>query len=144
MWWRWWCSGQWEQSWFLGENLNVDLERTGGQWLDKKIAVAVGTVGLEDISAHFRMRRRAWNWYQRPWALAKQGRLMRSQTDYIPGSDCQIFQNMAFYDQRHNSGALHGHGVYAFWLSKGSVILPIFTAVYMSIHNFLIAGGLFM
>ena len=33
--------------------LNVDLERTG--------RVAVATVGLEDISAHYLPRRRAWN-----------------------------------------------------------------------------------
>ena len=37
---------------FAGD-LNVDLERTGG--------VAVETVGIKDISAHYLPRRRAWN-----------------------------------------------------------------------------------
>ena len=37
---------------FVGD-LNVDLERTGG--------VAVATVGLEDISAHYLLQQRAWN-----------------------------------------------------------------------------------
>ena len=37
----------------FARDLNVDLERTGG--------VAVATVGLEDISARFLPRRRAWN-----------------------------------------------------------------------------------
>ena len=45
---------------FAGD-LNVDLERTGGQGLDKEIAVAVATVGLEDIYSHFLPRQRVWN-----------------------------------------------------------------------------------
>ena len=45
---------------FAGD-LNVDLERTSGQGLDEEIAVAVATVGLEDISAHFLPRGRVWN-----------------------------------------------------------------------------------
>ena len=46
-----------------------------------------------------------------------------SWTDYILGSDRQIFQNMAVQDPRHNSSPLHGHGVSAFILPEGSVIL---------------------
>ena len=34
----------------------------------------------------------------------KQGREVRFRTDYILGSDCQIFQNVAAQDPRHNSG----------------------------------------
>ena len=45
---------------FAGD-LNVDLERTGRRRLDKEIAVAVVTVGLEDISTHFLPRWRLWN-----------------------------------------------------------------------------------
>ena len=108
---------------FAGD-LNVDLERTVRRWLDEEIAVAVAMVGLEDISAHFLPRLRAWNWYQRPWAVVKQGRLMRSWMDYILGSNNQIYQDMAVQDPRHNSGPLHGHGVSAFHLPEGSVILP--------------------
>ena len=86
--------------------------------------MVVVTVGLEDISAQFLPRRRDWNWYQRPWAVVKQGRLMRSQTDYIMGSDRQIFHNVAVQDSQHNSGPLHGPGVSAFRLPEVSVILP--------------------
>ena len=46
-----------------------------------------------------------------------------SWTDYILGSDRQIFQNMAVQDPRHNSSPLHGHGVSVFILPEGSVIL---------------------
>ena len=49
---------------------------------------------------------------------------MRYGTDYILGSDNQIFQNVAVLDPGHNSGPLHGHGVSAFRLPKVSVIVP--------------------
>ena len=35
--------------------------------------------------------------------MVRQGRVVRSQTDYILGSDPRIFQNVAFRDPRHNS-----------------------------------------
>ena len=66
--------------------------------------MAVATVGLEDMSAHLLPRWRAWNLYQRPWVVVKQGRLMRSRTDYMLGSDLQIFHNVAVQDPRHNFG----------------------------------------
>ena len=88
---------------FLGE-LNVDLERTGGQRIDKEVAVAVVTMGHMYISTQFLPRRRAWNGYQWTWAVVKQGREMRSRTDYILGSDRQIFQNVAVQEPQHNSG----------------------------------------
>ena len=34
--------------------------------------------------------------------MVRQGRLVRSRTDYILGSDQQSFQNMAVRDPRHN------------------------------------------
>ena len=66
--------------------------------------MAVATMGLEDISAHFLPRQRAWNLYQRTWVVVKQGKEMRSRTDYILGYNCQIFQNVAVQDPQHNSG----------------------------------------
>ena len=94
---------------FVGD-LNGDLERTGG--------VAVATMGIQDISAHYHPRLRAWNWYQTPCEVVKQGRLMRSLTAYILSSSRQIFQNVAVQDQRHNSVPLHGHGVYCYFLYR--------------------------
>ena len=85
----------------LAGDLNGDLGRTGG--------VAAATVGLQDISTHYLPRRRVCNWYQTLREVVKQGRLMRSLTDYILCSDCQIFQNGAVQDPQHNSGPLHGH-----------------------------------
>ena len=68
-------------------DINGDLRRTGG--------VAVATVGLQEISAHYLPRRREWNWYQSPCDVVKQGRLMRSLTAYIMCSECLIFQNVS-------------------------------------------------
>ena len=45
---------------FFAGDFNVDLESTGGRGMDGCIVVAVATVGLEDISAHFLLWRRAW------------------------------------------------------------------------------------
>ena len=45
---------------FAGD-LNVYLKRTGGRGLYEEIAVAVATVGLEDISAQFLPQGRVWN-----------------------------------------------------------------------------------
>ena len=61
-------------------------------------------VGLEDISAQFLPQRREWNWYQRLWAVAKQGRETRFRTDYSMGFDRRIFQNISVQDSRHNYG----------------------------------------
>ena len=74
----------------FARDLNVDLQRTGG--------VAVATVGIEDISAHYLPQQREWNRYQTPCEVVKQGRLLRSLTEYILCSDRQIFQNVAVQD----------------------------------------------
>ena len=72
-------------------DLNVDIERTVGRGQDEDIATAVATAGLEDILAHFLLQRRAWNRDRRMWAVMKQGREVRSRTDYILRSDHWIF-----------------------------------------------------
>ena len=87
----------------VAEDLNVDLESTGGRGQDEEITAAVLTAGLEDLLVHFLPSRIAWNRYRRMWANVRQGREMRSWTDYILGSNCRIFQNVAVRDLRHNS-----------------------------------------
>ena len=74
----------------------------------------VATAGLEDLEVNFFPRRRAWCRDRRTWATKRQGRVVRSQTGYIIGSDRWIFQNVAVWDPRHNFyyfvvvGSLHG------------------------------------
>ena len=43
---------------------------------------------------------------RKTWAMVRQGRVVRSRTDYIMGYDCRIFQNVAVRDLRHNSNHL--------------------------------------
>ena len=74
--------------------LNVDLERTGEKGKDKEITVVVATEGLEDLLVHFFPRQRSCNRDHKTWAKVRQGREVRSWTDYIMGSDRRIFQNV--------------------------------------------------
>ena len=70
-----------------------------------------------DIMAvhHFFPSIRAWCWDHRTWSMRRQGIVVRSWTEYILGSDRQIFQNVAIWDPRHNSdhsmfvGSLRGN-----------------------------------
>ena len=84
-------------------DLNVDPEKAGGQGWDEEIAAAVVTAGLEDLARHFLLRQRAWSKDWKTWAVVRQGMVVRSWTDYILGSYCRIFQNIATWDSRHNS-----------------------------------------
>ena len=80
----------------------------------KEIAVAVATAVLEDLVGNFFSKRRGWCRDQKTWEAVRQVRIVRSWTDYILGSDNQIFQNVAVQDLRHNSdhfmvmGCFHG------------------------------------
>ena len=87
----------------VAEDLNVDLERTGRRGQDEEIAAAVSTGGVEDLLVHFLQRQIAWNRDWRMWAMVRQGREVRTWTDYILGSNFWIFQNVAVWDLRHNS-----------------------------------------
>ena len=87
----------------VSDDLNVDLEKAGGRGRDEDIVVVVAMSGLEYLAVHFFPRRRLWCRYRRTWAVVRQGRVVRSRTDYILGSDRLIFQNMALWDPRHNS-----------------------------------------
>ena len=59
--------------------------------------------GMEDISGRFLPRRRTWCKERQMWAMVRQGWEASSQTDYILGSDCRIFRNVAVRYLRHNS-----------------------------------------
>ena len=96
-------------------DLNVELEKTGSRERDKEIVAAVATAGLEDTKGHHLLpRRRARCRDRRTWSMRRQGRVVRSRTDYILGSDRQIFHNVTVWDPSHNSdhfmvvGSMHG------------------------------------
>ena len=71
------------------------------------------TEGNEDMSAHFLPSRRSWFRDGRMWSMIREGREVRSWTDYILGTDLRLFGNVSVRDPRHNSdhymvlGCLH-------------------------------------
>ena len=58
---------------------------------------------LEDMLAHFLPRGRPWCRDGRMWSMIREGREVRSRTDYILGTDCRLFGNIYVRDPRYNS-----------------------------------------
>ena len=52
---------------------------------------------------HFLPRERRWCRDRRTWGMLRNGREVRSRTDYIMGTDRCLFRNVAVRDPRHNS-----------------------------------------
>ena len=71
---------------FAGD-LNINLERTERRGRDEEIAAAVVTAGLVDLLGNFLPQQRTWCKYRRTWEMVQKGRVVRSQTDYILGSN---------------------------------------------------------
>ena len=68
-----------------------------------EIAAAITEAGLEDMAAHFLLRKRKWGRERRTWAMVRGGKAVRSRTDYILGTDRSLFRNVAVQDPRQNS-----------------------------------------
>ena len=74
--------------------------------------------GPEDTSVHFLPRHKPLLKDDRIWSMNWCVQEVRSQTDYILGTDSHLFQNVAVQDARHNTnhylvlrylcGAAHG------------------------------------
>ena len=58
--------------------------------------------GAEDMTAHFLPRKRPWGRELRTWSMVREGRVIRSQTDYLLGTDRILFRNVTVRDPRHN------------------------------------------
>ena len=67
------------------------------------IAAALTEAGLEDVEAHFLQRLRRWGRERRTWSMTREVKAVRSQTDYILGTDQSLFWNMFVWDPRHNT-----------------------------------------
>ena len=69
---------------------------------------------MEDLAGFFFPRQQTWCQDWRIWSTVRQGRVVQSRTDYILGSNRQMFHNVAVRDPRNNSyhfmvvGCLHG------------------------------------
>ena len=94
-------------------DFNANLVEPEGDQRGEDISAAMATEGLEYLSAHFLPRRRSWCRYERTWIMIREGREVRSRTEYILGADRCLFGNVYARDPRHNSdhymvmGCLH-------------------------------------
>ena len=68
-----------------------------------EIAAALTEAGVKDMSAHFLPRKRLWGRERQTWSMVREGRVVRSRTDYLLGTYQSIFRNVSVQDPRHNS-----------------------------------------
>ena len=85
-------------------DLNVKLSEPEGDRRGEEITALITTEGLEDMSDHFLPRRRSWCRDRRMWSMVRAVREVRSQTDYILGTDRCLFWNVSVRGPRHNLG----------------------------------------
>ena len=68
-----------------------------------EIAAAMTVAGVEDMAAHFLPRKRRWGRERRMWSMVREGKVVRSRTEYLLGTDRSIFRNFSFRDPRYNT-----------------------------------------
>ena len=90
---------------------NVDILAPEGRRAEN-IATDLATEGVEDMAQHFIPRGRQWCRDRQTWAMKIQVQVVRSQTDYILGTDRRLFQNVAVRDPPAQHRPLHGPWVF--------------------------------
>ena len=94
-------------------DLNTDLEDSESDRRGTEITTAMTEAGVEDMTAHFLPRKRSWGRERRTWSMVREGKVVRSRTEYLLGTDRSIFRNVSVQDPRHNTnhfmvvGCLH-------------------------------------
>ena len=68
-----------------------------------EIAAALTEARLEDMTAHFLPSKKRWGRERRTWSMVREGKVIRSRTDYLLGTSRSLFSNVAVQDPRHNS-----------------------------------------
>ena len=58
--------------------------------------------GVEDMTAHFLPRKHRWGRERRTWRMVREGKVVRSRTDYLLGTDRSLFRNVSVRYPRHN------------------------------------------
>ena len=84
-------------------DFNTDLGDTASNERGAEIAAALTEAGVKDMTAHFLLRKQPWGRELRTWSMVREGRVIRSRTDYLLGTDQILFRNVAVRDPRHNS-----------------------------------------
>ena len=72
-------------------DLNTTLTDPENDRRGMEIAVALTEEGLEYGAAHFLLRQHKWGRERRTWSMVREGKVVRSRTDYILGTDRRLF-----------------------------------------------------
>ena len=75
-------------------DLNTALEYPENDRRGTEIAASMTAAGVEDMTAHFLPRRRRWGQERRTWSMVREGKFVRSRTDYLLGTDQSLFRNV--------------------------------------------------
>ena len=81
----------------------MDLEDSESDMRGLEIAAAITEAGVKDMTAHFLLRKNRWGRERRTWSMVQEGKVVRSRTDYLLGTDRSIFRNLSVRDTRHNT-----------------------------------------
>ena len=86
-------------------DLNTDLGDVENDKRGSEIAAAMTEAGVEDMTAQFLPRKRRWGRgrERRTWSMVREGKVVRSRTNYILGTDRSLFRNVSVRDPRHNT-----------------------------------------
>ena len=84
-------------------DLNTTLTDPKNDRRGTEIAAAPTEEGLEDMAVQFLPRQRRWGRERRTWSMVQEGKVVRSRTDYILGTDRRLFWNVSVRDPRHNT-----------------------------------------
>ena len=84
-------------------DFNAKLSELEGIRRGEDIAAELEAEVMEDMLAHFLPFRSSWCWDGRTWSMIQEGREVRSQTDYILGTDLRLFWNVSVRDPMHKS-----------------------------------------
>ena len=84
-------------------DLNTDLGDVENDRRGSEIAAAMAEAGVEYMTAHFLPRKRRWGRERRTWSMLREGKVVRSRTGYILGTDRSLFRNVSVRDPRHNT-----------------------------------------
>ena len=84
-------------------DLKTDLGDAESNRRGSEIVAAMAEARVEDIRAHFLPRKQNWGRERRTWSMVREGKVVRSRTDYLLGTDRSLFRNVSVRDPRHNT-----------------------------------------
>ena len=94
-------------------DLNESIADPQGKRRYEEITADLSDVGLEDMSKNSLLIRTSWSQDSQTRIMLIQGRVVRSQMEYILGKNRRLLYNVSIQDPRHNTehymvlGCLH-------------------------------------